>query len=242
MGGRKTLLNALAKEIWEWCEQRNIWISAFHIPGKLNIRADELSRQKKKCNEDMEWTIQPSIYDIISHKMGSSDIDLFASIKNRKHFRYVSYMPEKDAIAINAFSISWKYKLHYAFPPFSVIGRTIQKMCEEQAELILVAPLFPSQPWFPQMLNQISGQSFVLPKTNKVLYLPGTTKQHRLTTMRMGAFRLSGNASQVQEYQSRLQTSSCSRGDRQLQSNMGLITKDGCAFVIRNELINLIHP
>ena len=119
MGGRKTLLKALAKDIWKWCEQRNIWISAFHIPGKLNITADKLSRQK--CNEDMEWAIQPDIYELISHKMGFSDIDLFASVKNCKNARYMSYMPEKDAVAINAFSVSSDYKLHYAFPPFRVI-------------------------------------------------------------------------------------------------------------------------
>ena len=42
-------------------------------------------------------------------------------------------MPEKDVVAINAFSICWKYKLHYAFPPFSVIGRVIQKLCENSS-------------------------------------------------------------------------------------------------------------
>ena len=127
------------------------------------------------------------------------------------------------------------YKLQYAFPPFSVIGRIIQKLCEEQAERILIAPLLHSQPWFPQLLNQISGQCFVLPKRHRVLYL------HRLTTMRMGTFRLLGNASRVREYLNELQTSSCSHRDRQLQSNMRLISKDWCSFVIRNKLINLTH-
>ena len=37
-------LNRLTKEIWEWCMARNIWISAFHIPGKDNSIADKLSR------------------------------------------------------------------------------------------------------------------------------------------------------------------------------------------------------
>ena len=32
MGGRKAQLNNLAKEIWLWCEKRNIWLSVFHIP------------------------------------------------------------------------------------------------------------------------------------------------------------------------------------------------------------------
>lgn len=173
--------------------------------------------------------------------MGYCEIDLFASAKNHKHSKYISYTPDRKAHAVNAFSISWNYNLHYAFPPFSVIGRTIQKMCEEEAELILLAPLFPSQPWFPQLLKQIRGQCYVLPKTDRILHLPGTQKKHRLTTMRMGAFRLSGNASLVQEFQNKLQTSSCNRGDQAQQNSMGLISKDGCSFVVRHKLIKLIH-
>lgn len=241
MGGRKPVLNELAKQIWHWCEDRNIWISAFHIPGRLNIRADKLSRMKKKCNDDMEWALAQSMYDKIVLKMGRSDIDLFASKQNRKSQLFISYVPEKDALAVNAFSVTWNYNLHYAFPPFSIIGRVIQKLCQDKAELILVAPLFPSQPWFPTMLRQISGQSYVLPKSDSILYLPGTLKQHKLKKMRLGAFRLSGNASSVQAYQCKLQTSSCSRGDLQPGNNMGLISKDGCDFVINDRLIKLTH-
>ncbi|MEW8542095.1 MAG: reverse transcriptase domain-containing protein, partial [Candidatus Thiodiazotropha sp.] len=201
MGGRKPLLNKLAKQIWKWCEDRDIWISAFHIPGRLNVRADRLSRMKKKCNEDMEWALAQNIYDKIVLKMGTSDIDLFASKQNSKNQVFISYIPEKGAFAVNAFSVTWNYNLHYAFPPFSIIGRVIQKMCQDKAEVILVAPLFPSQPWFPTMLRQISGQSYVLPKSDSILYLPGTLKRHKLKKMRLGAFRLSGNASSVRAYQ-----------------------------------------
>ena len=241
MGGRKPLLNQLAKDLWQWCEARNIWISAFHIPGIFNIRADELSRFKRKCTTDMEWALRQEIYDNIVLKMGTSDIDLFASKQNNKINKFISYVPEKGATAVNAFSVIWKYSLHYAFPPFSLLGRVIQKMCEDQADLILVAPLFPSQPWFPPMLKQISGQSFVLPKTNQILYIPGTQRKHNLTSMRMGVFRLSGSASRVQEYQKTLQTSSCNLGDLQQQNSMGRISRDGCNFVINNRLIKLTH-
>ena len=70
MGGRKPMLNTLAKELWEWCESKNIWVSAFHIPGRFNIRADELSRFKRKCSVDMEWALQQVTYDY-SCKNGS---------------------------------------------------------------------------------------------------------------------------------------------------------------------------
>lgn len=45
MGGSKShQLNELAKEMWFWCIQKNIWLSAVHIPGKLNTSADNRSR------------------------------------------------------------------------------------------------------------------------------------------------------------------------------------------------------
>jgi len=32
--------NDLAKGIWLWCAQRNIWMTAVHIPGAENVEAD----------------------------------------------------------------------------------------------------------------------------------------------------------------------------------------------------------
>ena len=41
MGGSKSLeLNCLALKIWDWSIQRDNWISAVHLAGKLNVRAD----------------------------------------------------------------------------------------------------------------------------------------------------------------------------------------------------------
>ena len=96
--------------------------------------------------------------------------------------------------------------------------------------MILVAPIFPSQPWFPQMLRQLCGQSYVLPKTDQILYLPGKGSKHRFTTMRLGAFRLSGKPSSVLAYQGKLQTSSCAHGDLLHKSNMGRISKKWVLF------------
>ena len=50
-GGRKKHLNDLAREIWFWCKERDIWLSCFHIPGRLNVTANKLSRTR---NLDME--------------------------------------------------------------------------------------------------------------------------------------------------------------------------------------------
>ena len=78
MGGRKIELNSLAKYIWEWCINKDIWISVFHIPGKDNYVVDNLSR---KNNEDMEWALSDEVFDLIQHNVGPCDIDLFVSRK-----------------------------------------------------------------------------------------------------------------------------------------------------------------
>ena len=94
MGGRKRKLNALAREIWCWCEERNIWLSVFHIAGSLNVRADALSRANKKLNDDMEWALNQNVFHCIQRRMGQCFIDLFASSKNKKLDKYVSYVPD----------------------------------------------------------------------------------------------------------------------------------------------------
>ena len=153
MGGRKERLNALTKEIWLWCMYRNIYISAFHIPGVLNTRADNLSRQK--LNLDMEWTLRKDVFVRIMDLYGPSDIDLFASSDNHQLPQYVSYLPDPKAVAVNAFSLSWTNLFPFIFCPFSVINSVLQKLEQDQAEAVMVAPLFTTQPWFPRLLQQV---------------------------------------------------------------------------------------
>ena len=38
-------LDSLSRTLWEWCITRNMFISAQHIPGKMNLIADSLSRE-----------------------------------------------------------------------------------------------------------------------------------------------------------------------------------------------------
>jgi len=38
-------LSSLARKIWQWCERREIWITASYIPSKENVEADNESRR-----------------------------------------------------------------------------------------------------------------------------------------------------------------------------------------------------
>ena len=68
------------------------------------------------------------------------DIDLFASRHNAKIETYVSWRPQPMAKFADAFSIEWSQFFFYAFPPFCLVSRCVQKIIHDQALGILVIP------------------------------------------------------------------------------------------------------
>ncbi|CAG9111594.1 unnamed protein product [Plutella xylostella] len=73
-------LNNLAKKIWQWCEERKIWMFASYINTNDNKDADEESR--KTINPDIEMSLSEEAFTKIVHRLGQPEIDLFASRTN----------------------------------------------------------------------------------------------------------------------------------------------------------------
>ena len=98
--------NQLVKDLWLWCIEHNVWLTAVHIPDAENIDADQQSRI---LNTSTEWTLKKSIFATAISKLSvSPNIDLFASRLNFQIQPYVSFNPHPGTIAINAFHMSWK--------------------------------------------------------------------------------------------------------------------------------------
>jgi hypothetical protein len=168
------------------------------------------------------------------------DIDLFASKDNHQLSKYVSLLPDKYSEAVDAFSISWTNLKSYIFCPFSVLTQVLCKIERDNAEAIVVAPIWPTQTWFPKLLNLICRDSYILPKRKDLLVLPKNPElQHPLQKMRLGAFYLSGNQLKTQKYQMKLSTLVMHPGETQLNNSIGIITKSGCNFAVKNKLIRL---
>ena len=71
--------------------------------------------------------------------------DLFASRLNRQLATYISWRRDPEASYIDAFSIPWTNKGYYAFPPFSIIDRCLQKISQDNAEGVILVPIWPTQ-------------------------------------------------------------------------------------------------
>jgi hypothetical protein len=232
MGGRIESLNSLTRDIWQWCIKRDIWLSACHLPGKENIEADRLSRS---TNIDLEWKLNTKVYHEINSLYGPQYIDLFASRINHQLPRYVSYLPDPNVEFADAFSFNG-----FAFPPFSIVGKVLQKLIAEETDLTLIAPLWTTQHWFPKMLHHIVQDSFIIPsqKFQPLLTQPTHPQmKHPLKKLILGVFSLSGKLWNIQDYHKKLQTLPFHSGELQHKDNIGRISQKGIHFVVNDKLI-----
>ena len=66
----------------------------------------------------------------------------------------MSPIPEPRALGVDALSQDWRGRSMYMFPPFPLLNNDTQKLRSTQAaEVILIAPWWPNQSWFPHLLR-----------------------------------------------------------------------------------------
>ena len=168
-------LNKLTKDIWDWCIGQHIWLTMARIPGCENVEADKESRTFRRCTE---WCLKKTLFANACTKLNvTPNIDLFASRINCQITPYVSYCADPGAFAINAFHMSWQHHLFYAFPPFSLITRVLQKIQEDKATGLLLVPKWPTQPWWPKSMQMLIQLPVQLPKDRDTLFLPSNPQE-----------------------------------------------------------------
>ena len=182
-------LNALTRDIWQWCESRQLHLFASYISSQNNFEADRESRQLPL---DTEWTLSDSAFSCIVSTFGSPTIDLFASKLNHKCRRYVSWLRDPDSVAVDAFTLSWSDLYFYAFPPFNLILRTLNKIVHDNAVGILVVPWWPTQPWFPLFVQLLVQDTITFEPDPNLLLSPFREHHPLAKTLTLAAGILSG--------------------------------------------------
>lgn len=159
-GGTKSpKLNDIVKQICNWCDERELALRAEHVPGVANTIADAESRT---YNGSSDWQLSIDLFRQIQ-AIWPAQIDLFASHWNAQLPKFISWRPQPNAFSTNAFAFDWSSCIGYAFPPFSLIGRCLSKIRREKANVILVCPYWPSQSWFPDLLQLVCDIVLVMP-------------------------------------------------------------------------------
>ena len=171
MGSGKSLLcDREMRRIWSWATEKDVFITATHIPGILNVEADQGSR---KSEIRTEWKLHESVFSYIpKYLVFYPSVDLFASRINPQVPQFFAYRSEPKADMINTFCVSWYNLSFYCSPPFSCIGKLLQKIISNNANGVLIVPSWPSQFWFTVLQDLLLTDAFIIPPNADNLHLP----------------------------------------------------------------------
>ncbi|XP_028394441.1 uncharacterized protein LOC114518633 [Dendronephthya gigantea] len=210
MGGThsQTLAN-LAIALWEWCLENQLTVSAQHLPGILNTRAD---RESRIITDSSDWKLNPSLFQAVLRIWGPLEIDLFASRLTYQLPQFVSWKPDPLAIQTDAFSMNWGKIRGYAFPPFALIGRCLrQALSQKVVQLVLIAPVWPTQPWYPLALQMCTDLPLLFPMSTDLL--EKDHQSHPLTNLQLAGWRLSADVSKQLTFQRKLENCCWQHGE-----------------------------
>jgi hypothetical protein len=113
------------------------------------VVADHQSRLNLEAGD---WKLRLDYFQQIA-SLWNPQIDLFAAVWNRQLDKFISWQPQPDAMAVDAFTLDWGKLRGYAFPPFKLIHRCFLKIWRDQADALLLMPVWPAQPWWPTIIK-----------------------------------------------------------------------------------------
>ncbi len=206
-GSRSRRLCLLTVRILTWCAEHSVTLTARFLPGNLNILADSLSR--KDGIVQTEWTIHAGILHQIFSHWETPHVDLFATMLNHQLPTYYSPVPDPSALGVDSLAVSWEGLNAYAFPPFPLLSRVIMKINTELCLVLLIAPLWPGQPWFGQLLSLLVEIPICLPHRHDLLHQPRSRRCHDNPVMlHLHAFLLCKDVCRRREFLNRLPSAS----------------------------------
>ena len=217
--------------------EKSFWLSAVHIPGKHNIDADKESRN---FSDRHEWALNKDVFEGIVKLHPKLDVDLFATRLNCQLSTYCSWKPEPGSTYVDAFSIHWRNYTFYAFPPFSLIARCVQKITQDKAKGILIVPLSQTQPWFPLVLQLLYDSPRVLLPSPKLLQHPNWDRPHLLhKKLHLMVCPLSGNPLENSIFLQKQQKLSRHHGEQGLKRNTRHTLRNTWTFVVNGVSITV---
>ena len=240
-GTRSPVMCSLAIQLWRWCLERNLSLSAQYLPGVDNCVAD---RESRIIQSSAEWQLHKGTFQQIMAMFGKCAVDLFATRLNAQLELFVSWRPDPNAIGTDALQLQWNKWIAYAFPPFCLIGRCLRKVREEKASLVLVAPIWRSQPWYPALLELLIDLPLTLPDNPELLMDPFGVPHPLVVSgqLQLAAWKLSGVDSLQQEFQQKFPSCWHRDGAQEQILHTKVHGKDGIAGVLKEKLIHFRAP
>ncbi len=115
-----------------------------------------------------EWRLHPETIRLIWSRFGEAQVGLFASCESSHCQLYFSLT--EGTLGTDALAHSWPRALcKYAFPPVSLLAQTLCKVREDEEQVLLVAPFWPTRTWFPELILLATAPPWPIPLRKDLL-------------------------------------------------------------------------
>ena len=190
-------LALLTRDLLLWANRHHITLQAQHIAGIRNVVADQLSRSNQILAG--EWSLHQQVMRQVSQIWFPPEVDLFATRWNTKLPKFVSPIQDPKAWKVDAMSFPWTELVAYMFPPSSMLNKVVQKLAIDKPKTILIAPWWPTQPWWQSLVKWSVLPAVALPMFPNLLRQPitGLTCPH-LKTLQLHAWFLEPDQQSLQ--------------------------------------------
>lgn len=130
-------------------------LTVVHLPGLLNIHADQASRGWMDNNGKLEWPCHRDQFLHIWHQLTAASpppwaIDAFASTGNAQLPRFWALKPTTPmAEAIDAMAQRWSSRTLWINPPFHLMSSVVSKLVVDRPRMaVLLTPEWPHTSWW----------------------------------------------------------------------------------------------
>ena len=163
-GGPSPELTRIAQTIWTIALENQMTICAKHLAGLHNGRADGLSR----LSPQYEWQLNPHLWMYLDTLWGPHSVDRFASLITTQLPRYNSRYQDPYSEAVDALAQdNWQQENNYVNCPFRLLPRVLDVIVQQQALATVIAPWWPSQPWFHRLKALTIAPPLRIPNTRQ---------------------------------------------------------------------------
>lgn len=171
MTSRSPLLMAELRRLCYTLDTLNVTLCPRYIRSADNWWADDLSR----LSDFGDWRLRRQVFNQLSRDWGPFTIDRFATALNAQPPRYNSAWLDPGTEGMDAFAqTNWAATTaehNWCNPPWELLDRLAQHLDETGARAVVVAPLWPAQPWF-QRLQALCAEIRYIPASEN-LFSPG---------------------------------------------------------------------
>ncbi len=166
LSGSQTVFTSIGQKGCHFLVRMDNTAVVSYLNRQGGFGADLLSRQSL---EGGEWRLHPLVVSLIWQRFGRVEVDLFASSMTAHCPLWFSVSPPSP-LGLDTLAHEWPRTSPYAFPPIRLLPVVLFRVRSDRGErLLLVAPLWPTQTWFSDLVSLLVGPPWEVPLRHDLL-------------------------------------------------------------------------